>query len=148
MDSDGSSQLASSSAAAANQGAQGGSIIQSDDGSLQLVGIRQLLEKKQGLLRNNMMGKRVNFAARSVISPDPHISTSEIGIPPYFATHLTFPEPGNRVIIVIIIVIIIIIMIITMIIMIITMMIIMRVIIVIIVKMIMIMMTEQHILYS
>lgn len=33
-------------------------------------GIKQLLEKKQGLLRNNFMGKRVNYSARSVISPD------------------------------------------------------------------------------
>ena len=39
-----------------------------------------------------MMGKRVNFAARSVISPDPYIATGEIGIPPYFALRLSFPE--------------------------------------------------------
>lgn len=37
-------------------------------------GIKQVLEKKEGLFRKNMMGKRVNFAARSVISPDPYIS--------------------------------------------------------------------------
>ena len=41
----------------------------------------------------NMMGKRVNYAgARSVIMPDPYIRTSEIGVPPVFATKLTFPE--------------------------------------------------------
>ena len=56
------------------------------------TGIRQQLEKKEGLFRKNMMGKRVNFAARSVISPDPLIATDEIGVPPYFATRLTFPE--------------------------------------------------------
>ena len=28
-----------------------------------------------------MMGKRVNFAARSVISPDPYINTDQIGVP-------------------------------------------------------------------
>ncbi|KAL3691839.1 hypothetical protein R1sor_005490 [Riccia sorocarpa] len=55
-------------------------------------GIRQLLEKKEGLFRMNMMGKRVNFACRSVISPDPYIAVNEIGIPPYFATRLTYPE--------------------------------------------------------
>jgi hypothetical protein len=43
-------------------------------------GIKQLLEKKDGLFRKNMMGKRVNFAARSVISPDPYIETNEIGV--------------------------------------------------------------------
>ncbi|KAI0876332.1 DNA-directed RNA polymerase I subunit RPA1 [Hypoxylon argillaceum] len=56
-------------------------------------GIKQKLEKKEGLFRKNMMGKRVNFAARSVISPDPNIETSEIGVPPVFAKKLTYPEP-------------------------------------------------------
>jgi len=41
----------------------------------------------------NMMGKRVNFACRSVISPDPYIHTGEIGIPVRFARTLTYPEP-------------------------------------------------------
>ncbi|KAK9241224.1 hypothetical protein V1525DRAFT_392485 [Lipomyces kononenkoae] len=56
-------------------------------------GIKQLLEKKEGLFRKHMMGKRVNYAARSVISPDPNIETNEIGIPPVFAVKLTYPEP-------------------------------------------------------
>lgn len=56
-------------------------------------GIKQKLEKKEGLFRMNMMGKRVNFAARSVISPDPNIETNEIGVPPVFAKKLTYPEP-------------------------------------------------------
>ncbi|KAJ3311242.1 hypothetical protein HDV04_004151 [Boothiomyces sp. JEL0838] len=56
-------------------------------------GVRQLLEKKEGLFRKHMMGKRVNYAARSVISPDPYIETNEIGIPPVFAKKLTYPEP-------------------------------------------------------
>ncbi|KAG5460181.1 MAG: hypothetical protein BJ554DRAFT_7802, partial [Olpidium bornovanus] len=56
-------------------------------------GIRQALEKKEGLFRKHMMGKRVNYAARSVISPDPNIETSEIGVPPVFAVKLTYPEP-------------------------------------------------------
>lgn len=62
-------------------------------GKIAPLGIRQLLEKKEGLFRKHMMGKRVNYAARSVISPDPYIETSEIGIPPVFATKLTYPEP-------------------------------------------------------
>ena len=56
-------------------------------------GIKQRLEKKEGLFRMNMMGKRVNFAARSVISPDPNIETNEVGVPPVFARKLTYPEP-------------------------------------------------------
>jgi len=39
------------------------------------------LEKKEGLFRKHMMGKRVNYACRSVISPDPFINTDEIGVP-------------------------------------------------------------------
>jgi DNA-directed RNA polymerase I subunit RPA1 len=64
----------------------------SSDNKDGLNGVRQLLEKKEGLFRMNMMGKRVNFAARSVISPDPYIGTGEIGVPPFFATRLSFPE--------------------------------------------------------
>ncbi|KAI9026955.1 hypothetical protein DFJ74DRAFT_704381 [Hyaloraphidium curvatum] len=56
-------------------------------------GIRQILEKKEGLFRKHMMGKRVNYAARSVISPDVMVEGNEIGIPPYFATRLTYPSP-------------------------------------------------------
>lgn len=68
------------------------SLIDSDRNPLQGAiakqnadGIKQKLEKKEGLFRKNMMGKRVNFAARSVISPDPNIETNEIGVPPVFA---------------------------------------------------------------
>lgn len=43
-----------------------------------------------------MMGKRVNYSARSVISPDPSLNTNEIGIPLYFAQKLTYPEPGKK----------------------------------------------------
>jgi DNA-directed RNA polymerase I subunit RPA1 len=56
-------------------------------------GIRQILERKEGLFRKNMMGKRVDYACRSVISPDPYIGTNEIGLPRYFATVLTYPTP-------------------------------------------------------
>eukprot|EP01125_Pyxidicula_operculata_P014325 TRINITY_DN4767_c0_g7_i1.p1 TRINITY_DN4767_c0_g7~~TRINITY_DN4767_c0_g7_i1.p1 ORF type:complete len:1661 (+),score=497.86 TRINITY_DN4767_c0_g7_i1:111-5093(+) len=57
------------------------------------IGIKQILEKKAGLFRQNMMGKRVNYAARTVISPDPYLDTNQIGVPMYFAKVLTFPEP-------------------------------------------------------
>lgn len=39
-----------------------------------------------------MMGKRVNYGARSVISPDPYITTDQIGVPIFMAKKLTFPE--------------------------------------------------------
>lgn len=56
-------------------------------------GIRQILERKEGLFRMNMMGKRVNHACRSVISPDPYVGTNEIGIPLRFAMAFSYPEP-------------------------------------------------------
>ncbi len=53
-----------------------------------LPGLKQRLEKKQGLFRMNMMGKRVNYACRSVISPDPNLRVMEVSLsflqPSYF----------------------------------------------------------------
>ncbi|KAH3902860.1 probable DNA-directed RNA polymerase I subunit RPA190 [Saccharomycodes ludwigii] len=63
------------------------------NGRVPTPGVKQALEKKEGLFRKHMMGKRVNYAARSVISPDPNIETNEIGLPPVFAKKLTYPEP-------------------------------------------------------
>ncbi|CAM0876906.1 unnamed protein product [Alopecurus aequalis] len=55
-------------------------------------GIRQLLDKKTGILRQKMMGKRVNHSCRTVISPDPFLAVNEIGIPPAAASKMTYPE--------------------------------------------------------
>jgi DNA-directed RNA polymerase I subunit RPA1 len=44
-----------------------------------------------------MMGKRVNYAARSVISPDPNLNTNEVGVPLFMAKKLTFPETVNEI---------------------------------------------------
>ncbi|KAJ6912770.1 DNA-directed RNA polymerase I subunit 1 isoform X2 [Populus alba x Populus x berolinensis] len=57
-----------------------------------ISGICQILEKKEGMFRQKMMGKRVNYACRSVISPDPYLDVNEIGVPPCFAVKLTYPE--------------------------------------------------------
>lgn len=56
-------------------------------------GLKQVIEKKEGIIRMHMMGKRVNFAARSVITPDPNLNIDEIGIPEAFALKLTYPVP-------------------------------------------------------
>ena len=53
----------------------------------------QVIEKKEGLFRSNLMGKRVNFSARSVLAPDPYIAVDEVGVPEDFAKHLTYPVP-------------------------------------------------------
>ena len=47
------------------------------------------------MFRMKMMGKRVNFGARSVISPDPYITTDQIGVPVFMAKKLTYPESVN-----------------------------------------------------
>jgi DNA-directed RNA polymerase I subunit RPA1 len=59
------------------------------------AGVRQILERKEGLFRKNMMGKRVNYCCRSVVSPDPYIGVNEIGIPVNFAKVLHYPTPVN-----------------------------------------------------
>ncbi|CAL4060940.1 unnamed protein product [Meganyctiphanes norvegica] len=56
-------------------------------------GIKQVIEKKEGLFRSNLMGKRVNFSARSVAAPDPFLSVDEIGVPLDFAIGLSYPAP-------------------------------------------------------
>jgi DNA-directed RNA polymerase I subunit RPA1 len=50
------------------------------------------MERKEGAIRQKMMGKRVNFVARTVVAPDNTIQTNEIGIPLEFAMKLTIPE--------------------------------------------------------
>ncbi|KNC24906.1 DNA-directed RNA polymerase I subunit RPA1 [Lucilia cuprina] len=57
------------------------------------TGLKQVLEKKEGLIRKHMMGKRVNYAARTVITPDPNINVEEVGIPDIFAKKLSYPVP-------------------------------------------------------
>ena len=61
-----------------------------------LKSIMQRLKGKEGRIRNNLMGKRVDFSARSVITPDPNIDLDELGVPMAIATNLTFPETVNN----------------------------------------------------
>ena len=58
--------------------------------------IRQRLKGKEGRLRSNLMGKRVDFSARSVITPDPNIDLDQLGVPIKIALNLTFPEIVNQ----------------------------------------------------
>ncbi len=46
---------------------------------------------KKTLIKLNPLGKRVNHAARTVITPDPMIGIDEIGLPEVFAKSLTYP---------------------------------------------------------
>ncbi|MEB2793309.1 MAG: DNA-directed RNA polymerase subunit A' [Caldisphaeraceae archaeon] len=58
-------------------------------GRKQLKTLAQRLKGKEGRLRGNLSGKRVNFSARTVISPDPYISIDEVGVPIDIAKILT-----------------------------------------------------------
>ena len=61
-----------------------------------LKSIKDRLHGKQGRVRGNLMGKRVDFSARSVIDGDPLISINEVGVPIEIAMNLTYPEIINR----------------------------------------------------
>jgi len=58
--------------------------------------IAQRLKGKEGRFRSNLSGKRVDFSARTVISPDPIISINEVGVPIDIAKLLTIPERINK----------------------------------------------------
>ncbi|MGZ7066716.1 MAG: DNA-directed RNA polymerase subunit A' [Methanobacterium sp.] len=53
--------------------------------------LAQRLKGKEGRFRSNLSGKRVNFSARTVISPDPNISINEVGVPEMIAKEVTVP---------------------------------------------------------
>ena len=61
-----------------------------------LKAIRQRLKGKEGRIRNNLMGKRVDYSARSVITPDPNIELDQLGVPISICMNLTFPETVNK----------------------------------------------------
>jgi len=54
--------------------------------------LAQRLKGKEGRFRLNLSGKRVDFSARTVISPDPNIGINEVGVPIDIAMQLTVPE--------------------------------------------------------
>ena len=58
--------------------------------------LAQRLKGKEGRFRSNLSGKRVNFSARTVISPDPLLSINEVGVPIKAARELTVPMHVNE----------------------------------------------------
>jgi DNA-directed RNA polymerase beta' subunit len=53
------------------------------------------LNSKNGRIRGNLMGKRVDFSARSVITGDPNLSARQLGVPLRVAMCLTKPVVVN-----------------------------------------------------
>lgn len=61
-------------------------------GGRELKSIKDRLSSKEGRMRGNLMGKRVDFSARTVITPDPSLNLDQLGVPMEIAMNLTFPE--------------------------------------------------------
>jgi DNA-directed RNA polymerase beta' subunit len=60
-----------------------------------LKSIKERLVGKHGRVRGNLMGKRVDYSGRSVITPDPNLSARELGVPLKMAKNLTNPIVVN-----------------------------------------------------
>ncbi|MEK6849033.1 MAG: DNA-directed RNA polymerase subunit A', partial [Nanoarchaeota archaeon] len=54
--------------------------------------LTERIKSKEGRIRHNLAGKRTNFCARTVISPDPMIKINEVGVPKVVAMKVTIPE--------------------------------------------------------
>ena len=61
-----------------------------------MKGYKQRLWGKAGRIRGNLMGKRVDFSARTVITPDPTLDLDQVGVPTSIALNLTVPEKVTR----------------------------------------------------
>lgn len=57
--------------------------------------LTERLKGKEGRVRGNLMGKRVDFSARCVITPDPYFACDRVGVPHSIAKVLTIPETVN-----------------------------------------------------
>jgi DNA-directed RNA polymerase subunit A' len=54
--------------------------------------ITERIKGKEGRIRHNLAGKRVNYSARTVVSPDPSIKLNEVGVPYEVARIITVSE--------------------------------------------------------
>lgn len=68
------------------------SLPKSEQKSKQTKSLSARLKGKEGRIRSNLMGKRVDFSARTVITPDPSLDMNELGVPIMIAKNITFPE--------------------------------------------------------
>ena len=68
-----------------------GELPQRPIGTKPMRGLCQRLKGKQGRFRGNLSGKRVDFSARTVISPDPNLRVDQVGVPVRVAKIMTYP---------------------------------------------------------
>jgi DNA-directed RNA polymerase beta' subunit len=57
-----------------------------------LIGLHAILDGKEGHIRSVVNGKRTNYCARTVVSPDPNLKITEIGVPREIAQNITTQE--------------------------------------------------------
>lgn len=69
--------------------------LQRPIGAKPMRGLCQRLKGKQGRFRGNLSGKRVDFSARTVISPDPNLRVDQVGVPTHVAKVMTYPGKCN-----------------------------------------------------
>ena len=70
--------------------------LKKEMGHKPIRGLCQRLKGKQGRFRGNLSGKRVDFSARTVISPDPNLRVDQVGVPVHVAKIMTYPEQVSR----------------------------------------------------
>ena len=70
--------------------------LQKGEYGKQIRGFVQRLKGKQGRFRGNLSGKRVDYSARTVISPDPNLNIDQVAIPVLVAKNMTYPETVSR----------------------------------------------------
>jgi len=70
--------------------------LKKEIGHKPIRGLCQRLKGKQGRFRGNLSGKRVDFSARTVISPDPNLRVDQVGVPVHVAKIMTYPEQVSR----------------------------------------------------
>ena len=58
--------------------------------------VTERIKSKEGRIRHNLAGKRTNFSARTVISPDPMLDLNEVGVPMEIAMKLSVPKRVNE----------------------------------------------------
>ncbi len=69
-------------------------LMQLQDGPSKVL--RERLTGKEGQIRNNLLGKRCEMSARTVIGPDPTLKIDEVVVPKEIAQSLTFPDFVNK----------------------------------------------------
>jgi len=67
-------------------------LIFSSDTKNNTKSYKRIIDKKEGLIRKNVHGKRGNYCARSVVVPDPTLNIYEVGLPEKIAKELTTEE--------------------------------------------------------